>query len=83
MLRRAAVCEMPLFFYERGGTPLKTLLDTHPYGSAAMVIGPEGGFSPEEDWNRVIEVNLSASFFMALIMTRKMMKALRKPDGSE
>ena len=48
MLRRAAVCEMPLFFYERGGTPLKTLLDTHPYGSAAMVIGPEGGFSPEE-----------------------------------
>ena len=25
----------------------------------------------------------AASFFMALIMTRKMMKALRKPDGSE
>ena len=48
MLSRTAGCDMPLFFYEQGGTPLRTLLDSRPYGTAAAVIGPEGGFSPEE-----------------------------------
>ncbi len=48
MLHQAAACDMALFFYEHGGTPLKTLLDRKIYGSASIVVGPEGGFSEEE-----------------------------------
>lgn len=48
MLKRTGDCDMPLFFYESGGIPLKTLLDAGAYRSAALVIGPEGGFSEKE-----------------------------------
>lgn len=48
MLKNAAASDMPLFFYEHGGTALKTLLGEKPFRTAAAVVGPEGGFSEEE-----------------------------------
>ena len=48
MLQQAAVSDAALFFYERGGTSIKNILDSKRYGSASVVIGPEGGFSEEE-----------------------------------
>lgn len=48
MLSEAAKHDKALFFYERGGHPLKELLDGDGYSSAAVIIGPEGGFSEEE-----------------------------------
>lgn len=47
MLERASRCDAALFFYERGGRDLKTLL-RDDVRTAAVVIGPEGGFSEEE-----------------------------------
>lgn len=48
MLRQAAASDTALFFYERGGKSIKNILDSKRYGSASVVIGPEGGFSDEE-----------------------------------
>ena len=45
MLAKTKNCDLPLFFYEKGGTPLDSLLAGKGYRSAALVIGPEGGFS--------------------------------------
>lgn len=39
--------DLPILFYEAGGQPLKNLV-TLPCNTAAMVIGPEGGFSERE-----------------------------------
>ena len=48
MLQAAAREELSLFFYERGGTSLKSLMNRRKYHSISLVIGPEGGFSEEE-----------------------------------
>ncbi len=48
MLEKIKACDMRLFFYEKGGTPLHDLLAGGAYRSAALVIGPEGGFSERE-----------------------------------
>lgn len=48
MLSRMKDAALPLFFYEKGGTPLKTLLEEKSFSSCAVMIGPEGGFSAEE-----------------------------------
>lgn len=48
-VERAAQTEMPLFFYEmEQETSVRTALTAHPFASAAIVIGPEGGFAEEE-----------------------------------
>ncbi|HHW45613.1 MAG TPA: 16S rRNA (uracil(1498)-N(3))-methyltransferase [Clostridiales bacterium] len=39
--------DLPLLFYESGGEPLRGLV-TPGFGTAAIVIGPEGGFSERE-----------------------------------
>ncbi|MBQ8512597.1 MAG: 16S rRNA (uracil(1498)-N(3))-methyltransferase [Clostridia bacterium] len=46
----AALCDLPLFCYEAGGTkPLPGLFDEVPSPkTAAVMIGPEGGFEEEE-----------------------------------
>ena len=54
VLRQAAACDLALFCYEGEGTrSLRTVLDgfVPPAGrvpTVAIVIGSEGGFSPEE-----------------------------------
>ncbi|MCI8360424.1 MAG: 16S rRNA (uracil(1498)-N(3))-methyltransferase [Clostridiales bacterium] len=44
--------DLSLFFYEEGGEPLRTLVSRTALppsgGRAAVLIGPEGGFTPEE-----------------------------------
>lgn len=46
---RAAQTEMPLFFYEmERETSVRTVLRAHTFTSAAIMIGPEGGFAEEE-----------------------------------
>ena len=49
-MREAASADLPLFFYEGEGTePMGRLLAAHPAPrSVSLVVGPEGGFSPEE-----------------------------------
>lgn len=48
-VERAAQTEMPLFFYEmEQETSVRTALRTHSFVSAALMIGPEGGFAAEE-----------------------------------
>ena len=37
-----------LIFYELGGDSLREIIDDKPFSSAAIIIGPEGGFSAEE-----------------------------------
>lgn len=39
--------QLSLLFYEAGGQPLNRLI-TPPYDTAALIIGPEGGFSQDE-----------------------------------
>lgn len=46
VVARAALSELPLFFYEEGGAPLRTSLGGEK--SVALITGPEGGFTPEE-----------------------------------
>ncbi len=60
MLEKAAKSDQALFFYERGGVPLKTLLDGSPYRSVSAMIGPEGGFS-EEEHRMACEAGLSTA----------------------
>jgi 16S rRNA (uracil1498-N3)-methyltransferase len=40
--------ELALFCYEQAKTPLREVLDGAKPQSAALLIGSEGGFSPEE-----------------------------------
>ncbi len=49
-MKKAASAELPLFFYEGEGTlPMGRLLASRPAPrSVSVVVGPEGGFSPEE-----------------------------------
>ena len=49
-MRKAAEADLPLFFYEGEGTePMGRLLAAHPAPrSVSVIVGPEGGFSPEE-----------------------------------
>lgn len=51
----AAVCaqiksyDLALFFYECGGQPLRTVLQSHPNAKRiAIITGSEGGFAPQE-----------------------------------
>lgn len=67
MLRQAAVCDAALFFYEHGGMPLKALLDQKMYGSASVVIGPEGGFS-EEEYRLACEAGLETAYLGSRIL---------------
>ncbi len=46
-VREAAQADIPLFFYECGGKPVRALYGGHER-SCSVVTGPEGGFSPEE-----------------------------------
>lgn len=49
MLSLASECELPLFFYEKEReNSLKKLIAGRKFKSAAVIIGPEGGFSDEE-----------------------------------
>ena len=50
MLTRAASADLKLFCYEGEGTePLGRILASHPHpASVAVIVGSEGGFSPEE-----------------------------------
>lgn len=49
VVERAAQTEMPLFFYEmEQETSVRMALCAHTFASAAIVIGPEGGFAEEE-----------------------------------
>jgi len=47
MLAQAGKADLPIFFYEGGGETLRTVL-ARPFGSCALITGPEGGFAPEE-----------------------------------
>ncbi len=48
-VQRTAQTEMPLFFYEmEQETSVRTVLHSRPFASAALMIGPEGGFAEEE-----------------------------------
>ena len=46
-LEQARACDRIFFCYEGGGSALDALL-SEPFASAAIFIGPEGGFAPEE-----------------------------------
>ena len=48
MIKAAAEADIPLFCYEGGGEPLRDVLRGEKPGTVSVVIGPEGGFSPEE-----------------------------------
>ena len=52
MLREAAKCDLAIFCYEKEGERMlgATLesLRSKPPKSVAIIVGPEGGFSPEE-----------------------------------
>jgi len=48
MIKDAASQDIALFFYERGGEPIKSILSDSAIRSAALITGPEGGFSAEE-----------------------------------
>ncbi len=67
MLRSASMDERSLFFYERGGAPLKDLLDQKEYKSISVVIGPEGGFSKEEH-RLACDAGLETAFLGARIL---------------
>ncbi len=47
-IKTAAEADIPLFCYEGGGEPLRDVLRGMRPGTVSVVIGPEGGFSPEE-----------------------------------
>ena len=48
-VRLAAEADLPLFFYEcEKETAAKSALSARPFRSAALMIGPEGGFADEE-----------------------------------
>ena len=47
MLEAVRKTDLPIFFYEGGGETLRRVLD-RPFGSCALITGPEGGFAPEE-----------------------------------
>lgn len=61
MLSAAAACDVSLFFYERGGKPIKEILSSAAFQTAAIITGPEGGFSLEEVDAAVSEGLLIAS----------------------
>ncbi len=67
MLRSAAADELSLFFYERGGVPLKSLLDRQKYKFISVVIGPEGGFS-EEEHRLACDAGLETAYLGARIL---------------
>jgi len=48
MLKSSSSCDLSLFFYERGGLPIKVLLTEAVVSSVALITGPEGGFSDDE-----------------------------------
>jgi len=48
MLTAASACDVSLFFYERGGAPIKSILSDISPLTAALITGPEGGFTPDE-----------------------------------
>ena len=50
MVEEAAKADLPLFCYEEeGGVSLKSAIDAKKeFDTVSVVIGPEGGFSPEE-----------------------------------
>ena len=49
MIACASECEMPLFFYEKEtNNSLKSRISARTFKSAAVIIGPEGGFSESE-----------------------------------
>ena len=48
MIKAASEADIPLFCYEGGGVPLRDVLRGEKPGTVSVVIGPEGGFSPEE-----------------------------------
>ena len=47
-IKAAVEADIPLFCYEGGGEPLREVLRGERPGTVSVVIGPEGGFSPEE-----------------------------------
>lgn len=48
-VQQAAAAELPLFLYENEQqTTSRAVLSAHPFASAALMIGPEGGFADEE-----------------------------------
>ena len=47
-IKKAAAADIPLFCYEGGGEPLRDVLRGMRPGTVSVIIGPEGGFSPEE-----------------------------------
>ena len=47
-IKAAREADIPLFCYEGGGEPLREVLRGERPGTVSVVIGPEGGFSPEE-----------------------------------
>lgn len=48
MIQQASECDLSLFCWERASKPLKGVLAGSSFGSIAVIIGPEGGFSVEE-----------------------------------
>lgn len=48
MLMSAAKSDLPIFLYERGGNPIREIMEQAVYRTAAVVSGPEGGFEKSE-----------------------------------
>lgn len=67
MLQQAAASDAALFFYERGGTSIKGILDMKSYNSASVIIGPEGGFS-EEEHRKACAAGLETAYLGARIL---------------
>ena len=60
MISRAKECDLPLFFYEsERETSLKAYLSQHTFKSAAVIIGPEGGFDAAEA-ERIVQAGIPA-----------------------
>ncbi|MDR1565642.1 MAG: 16S rRNA (uracil(1498)-N(3))-methyltransferase [Oscillospiraceae bacterium] len=48
MCKQLPSFEQALFCYEKGGAPVKSVLEEEKPHALAVIIGPEGGFAPEE-----------------------------------
>ena len=67
MLHSASSSDLALFFYEHGDVPLKTILEHERYQSIALVIGPEGGFT-EEEQKLACDAGLKTAYLGARIL---------------
>lgn len=58
-----------MIFYELGGDSLREIIDDKPLSSAAIIIGPEGGFSAEEVEKAIKSGAVAASLGKRILRT--------------